>query len=128
MKKSAVSLEPSTLRARLIAVLTAIILLVVATFGLATLSAFDRAIAPELQNRIRLIGSIRRSEVQRTLDLGIPFEALGGLDAYIRETTIDFSEISEAAAEQATAAAKSQTTQRPMPWVPVSGRSRASRE
>lgn len=93
MTEPHVTLEPGTLRARLIAVLTAIMLLVVAMFGLATLAAFDRAIEPELENRTRLIGSILRSEIQHTLDLGIPFEALSGLDAFIGETIDDFAEV-----------------------------------
>ncbi|MCU9850086.1 MFS transporter [Defluviimonas sp. WL0024] len=86
--------EPGLLRARLIAILTAIMVAVVAMFGMATLAAFDRAIAPELENRTRIIGSILSSEIQRTLDLGVPFRALGGLEAYIGETINEFDEIS----------------------------------
>ena len=88
------------LRARLILVLTAITALVVGMFGLATLTAFDRAITPELENRTRLIGTILRDEIQHTLDLGIPLEALGGLEAYIDETIRDFDEVARIAVVQ----------------------------
>jgi len=93
MSSANTRLDPGLLRARLIAVLTVIMLAVVGMFGVATLSAFDNAIAPELENRTTLIGSILRDEIQHTLDLGIPFEALGGLDSYIQETISNFDEI-----------------------------------
>lgn len=80
-------------RLRLVAVLTAVITLTVIAFSLFTLAAFDRAIAPEVQDRTRLIGTLIRLEVQRALELGIPMAALGGLDAYIEETIADFPEV-----------------------------------
>ncbi len=95
-----VTIDPGRLRARLIVVLTAIMLLVVAMFGFASLSAFDRAIEPELENRTRLIGSIVRDEVQRTLDLGIPLKALGGIEAYIDEIISQFPEVKRIAVIQ----------------------------
>lgn len=93
MSERKTTLDPRSLRASLITVLTLIMVLVVVMFGVVTLSAFDRAIAPELENRTRLIGSILRGEVQRTLDLGIPLEALGGLENHITAVISDFSEI-----------------------------------
>lgn len=65
----------------------------VIVFSVFTLTAFDRAIAPEVQDRTRLIGTLIRIEVQRTLELGIPMAALGGFDAYIEETIADFPEV-----------------------------------
>ena len=73
--------------------LTAAITVTVIAFSIFTLAAFDRAIAPEVQDRTRLIGTLIRLEVQRTLELGIPMSALGGLDAYIEETISDFPEV-----------------------------------
>jgi len=87
------TLEPARLRTQLILVLTVIMFLVVAIFGFATLSAYDRSIEPELENRTRLIGSIVRDEVQRTLDLGIPMEALGGMESYLEATINQFPEV-----------------------------------
>lgn len=81
------------IRLRLAVVLTAVITLTVITFSMFTLAAFDRAIAPEVQDRTRLIGTLIRLEIQRTLELGIPISALGGLDSYIEETIADFPEV-----------------------------------
>src|SRR3546814_5298704 len=58
------------LRTRLIQILAAIATASVLTVGAASIAAFDRAVEPELANRTRLIGSIVRTELQRTLELG----------------------------------------------------------
>jgi len=85
--------QKERIRLRLVAVLIAAIMVTVIAFSIFTLVAFDRAIAPEVQDRTRLIGTLIRLEVQRTLELGIPMAALGGLDAYIEETIADFPEV-----------------------------------
>lgn len=61
--------------------------------GLIAIAAFERAVAPELTNRTRLIGSIVRSDVQRSLELGIPFRELVGLDRYVTDTLDKFGEV-----------------------------------
>ena len=86
-------LDRAGLRLRLIVALAAILVASVAAVGVAALAAFDRAIEPELVNRTRLIGSIVRSEVRRALELGIPFDAIVGLDNYLSDTLEKFEEI-----------------------------------
>lgn len=81
------------LRSRLIAMLAAIVAASVVAVGGAAVAAFDRAVEPELVNRTRLIGSIVRSEIQRALELGIPFDAIVGLDSYLAETLEKFPEV-----------------------------------
>src|SRR3546814_13894313 len=68
------------LRTRLIQILAAIATASVLTVGAASIAAFDRAVAPELAHPTRLIGSIVPTELQRTLEPGIPLEPIDGLD------------------------------------------------
>jgi MFS family permease len=65
--------------------------------GVVAIAAFDRAVEPELTNRTRLIGSIVRSEIQRVLQLGIPFDAIVGLDRYLSGTLKKFEEVNRIA-------------------------------
>lgn len=81
------------LRLQLIGMLTAVMALSVLGLGIAIVAAFDRAIAPELENRTRLIGSIVRAEIQRVTQLGIPLQSLGGLDAYLQDSFGEFAEV-----------------------------------
>ncbi|MFV2033916.1 MAG: MFS transporter [Halocynthiibacter sp.] len=86
-------IDRNNLRNRLMVMVLAIVLASILAVGYAAVSAFDRAVAPELANRTRLIGTIFRSEVQRALDLGIPFDAVAGLDRYLDSTLAQFEEI-----------------------------------
>lgn len=86
-------LDNVSLRSRLIAILVAIIVVSVMALSAASVTAFDRAVEPELENRSRLIGSIIRIEIQHALELGIPFEAIVGLDRYLSETLAKFDEV-----------------------------------
>lgn len=86
-------LDVSGLRRRLTSVLTALIIFLVAVFSAITLSAFDRSVAPQLESRTRLIGALIQSEMQRTLQLGIPITALGGLETYLDEALRDLPEV-----------------------------------
>jgi len=86
-------LDNVSLRSRLIAILVAIIVISVMALSAASVTAFDRAVEPELENRSRLIGSIIRIEIQHALELGIPFEAIVGLDRYLSETLAKFDEV-----------------------------------
>jgi predicted MFS family arabinose efflux permease len=81
------------LRNRLIGILVAIVTASVVAVGAAAVAAFDRTVEPELVNRTRLIGSIVRSELQRALELGIPLDAIAGLDRYLSETLEKFEEV-----------------------------------
>jgi predicted MFS family arabinose efflux permease len=82
-----------SLRARLILILVAITIASVTAISVASVAAFDRGVEPELANRSRLIGSIIRSEIQHALELGIPFDAIVGLDLYLSETLAKFDEV-----------------------------------
>lgn len=73
--------------------LAAIVTTSVLAVGFAAVSAFDRAVQPELANRTRLIGTIVRSEIQRALELGIPIDAVSGLDRYLSRTLDKFGEV-----------------------------------
>jgi predicted MFS family arabinose efflux permease len=86
-------LDRAGLRTRLIGMLVAMVTASVVAVGAAAIAAFDRAVEPELANRTRLIGSIVRSELQRALELGIPFDAIAGLDRYLSETLEKFEEV-----------------------------------
>ena len=86
-------LDTNRLRARLIAVLMVIVTASVTALGAAAVVAFDRAVAPELANRTRLIGSIVRTEIQRTVELGIPLESVGGLESHLAEALESFAEV-----------------------------------
>jgi len=93
MKSQDPKLDVGRLRSRLIAVLSGIMIIAVAVLALSALIAFDRAITPELENRTQLIGSILRSEIQRSVQLGIPLESLAGLNSYLSDTIAQFGEI-----------------------------------
>lgn len=93
MTERARGLDRTGLRARLTGMLVALVTASVLTLGLAAVAAFDRAVEPELANRTRLIGTIIRTEIQRAIELGIPFDALAGLDSYLAETLARFDEV-----------------------------------
>lgn len=108
----------SELRGRLILVLTAMVALSVLAVGAAAIVAFDRAVEPELANRTRLIGTIIRGEIQRVLDLGIPIDAISGLERYLQETLSDFGEVQRIAIRRADGA-EIAAAARPAPALPV---------
>jgi len=86
-------IDRDSLRARLILMLAAMVTASVLAVGYAAISAFDRAVEPELANRTRLIGTILRAEIQRALELGIPIDAVAGLDRYLTGTLEQFGEV-----------------------------------
>jgi predicted MFS family arabinose efflux permease len=86
-------LDNVSLRTRLVLILVAIIIASVTALSAASVAAFDRAVEPELANRSWLIGSIIRGEIQHALELGIPFDAIAGLDRYLNETLAKFDEV-----------------------------------
>lgn len=81
------------LRLRLIALLLALLGGTVLAVGLHAIDAFERAVAPELSKRTRLIGAIVRAELQRALELGVPLDAMAGLDGYLTQTLHSFEEV-----------------------------------
>ena len=87
------SIDRDSLRGRLILMLAAMVTASVLAVGYAAISAFDRAVEPELANRTRLIGTIIRAEIQRALELGIPIDAVAGLDRYLADTLEQFGEV-----------------------------------
>ncbi len=93
--------DQQALRRRLILLLTGMIACAVIAVGIAANAAFERAVAPELQKRVQLITSVIQFEVQRALEVGIPIDAIGGLDAYLADTLQDFGEIDRIAVNDA---------------------------
>lgn len=93
MNSSVRVLDNVSLRTRLVLILVAIIIASVTALSAASVTAFDRAVEPELANRSWLIGSIIRGEIQHALELGIPFDGIAGLDRYLNETLAKFDEV-----------------------------------
>lgn len=87
------TLDRKVLRFRLITVLTAIIVMTVAVMSLSVIAIFDRAIAPELENRTRLIGNNVRTDIQRIIQVGIPLESIGGIESFLDQAVAPFPEI-----------------------------------
>lgn len=81
------------LRARLVPMLVALLTAAVLAAGVTAVVIFNQAIEPELAKRTRLIGSVVRAELQRALDLGMPLDAMAGLEAYLGDTLARFGEV-----------------------------------
>lgn len=86
-------LDAPHIRARMTAVLVSLIALAVLLFSFVTLVSLDRAVAPEVQRRTQLIGTVVRDNIQQTLSAGIPFNAIGGLETYLESMIAEFSEV-----------------------------------
>jgi MFS family permease len=80
-------------RSRLFLVLLALIAVTLLAVGSHVIGAFDRAVAPELNKRTRLIGTIVRTELQRALELGQQLDAMAGLESYLSTTIDKFGEV-----------------------------------
>lgn len=93
MRAPGFTFDREGMRIRLILMVAISVILSVTAVGAVAISAFDRAVEPELSHRVRLIGSTLRGEIQRALDLGIPLESISGLDAYLKNALEDFGEI-----------------------------------
>jgi len=93
------NLDMVRIRARMTAILTSAVVLAVFLFSFVTLVLLDRAVAPELQQRTRLIGGVLRDNLQQTLSTGIPVQMIGGLDAYLGEMIDEFAEIRQITVE-----------------------------
>ena len=93
MTAPASRIDRDSLRGRLMLMLAAMVTASVLAVGYAAISAFDRAVEPELANRTRLIGAIIRAEIQRALELGIPIDAVAGLDRYLDTALEKFGEV-----------------------------------
>ena len=95
-------LDSGFFRVRLIVLVVGGVTAAVVALGLSALLAFDRAVAPELENRTRLIGAIVRGEIQQAVELGIPVDAIAGLDRHLRETLGRFGEVERIAVRSIT--------------------------
>lgn len=58
-----------------------------------TFQAFDQAVAPEMERRTKLLGTLLRADLQRMLELGIPIEAVAGFDRRVSEIVAKFPEV-----------------------------------
>jgi len=100
------------MRARLVALLVALLGAAVLATGALAVAALSQAVEPELAKRTRLIGSVVRAELQRALDVGVQLDAMAGLDAYLAETLQRFGEVERIAVIDAAGGAISEA-QRP---------------
>lgn len=80
-------------RLRLVALLIPLISGTVLALGALAIGSFERAVAPELSQRTRLIGTVVRAELQRALDLGVHLDSMTGIDRYLSSTLAKFDEI-----------------------------------
>lgn len=85
---------PPGFRGRLALALFVYIAAAFMAFSVLVLFAFEQAIEPELESRATVVAELIQHEVQRTLELGIPISALGGLSPYVEGVLQDFREIS----------------------------------
>lgn len=60
---------------------------------LAVVRVFDGAIEPELTKRSQLVASFLSDDLEHALNLGIPFDAIGGIDKVIAKRMAPFEEI-----------------------------------
>jgi len=97
MSRESFQQSAATLRVSLFVSLLLALGLSVVILSLMVLSSFDRAIAPEIEARTKLLGSFIRTEVQNQLQLGIPIEAINGLDRYLDNTMGQFDEVQKIA-------------------------------
>jgi len=58
-----------------------------------SIRSFELAIKPELSKRSELIGEIVRDEVERALSIGVPVDSVTGLNDYMHEILLAFSEV-----------------------------------
>ncbi len=93
MKENINAFARSGMHLRLVTVVAGVVLATIAAVGFVTVVAFERAISPELEQRARLTGSLVRAELQRVLELGVPFEAVSGLERYLAKSLQDFEEV-----------------------------------
>ncbi|HUG22011.1 MFS transporter [Piscinibacter sp.] len=93
MTRAAGALGGQGKRAQLTVVLLVLVVAAVVGAGSRAAGAFERAVAPELGKRTRLIGVIVRAELQRALEQGMPLDAISGLDRYLSQTLGRFAEV-----------------------------------
>lgn len=80
-------------RSGMFLVLLALIAGTLLAAGSQVIGAFERAVAPELNKRTRLIGIVVRTELQRALELGQQLDAIAGLESYLATTLDKFGEV-----------------------------------
>ncbi|MHA6345760.1 MFS transporter [Roseivivax sp. CAU 1761] len=70
-----------------------ILTVAVSIFAAVTLGAFGKAVAPEFRQRTELLGTIVREDLQRALELGIPLDAVAGLENKVETLVANFPEV-----------------------------------
>lgn len=70
-----------------------IVTLTIGAFSVVTFQAFDQAVAPEMERRTKLLGTLLRADLQRMLELGVPIEAVAGFDRRVSEIVAKFPEV-----------------------------------
>ncbi|MBB3064539.1 MFS transporter [Limibacillus halophilus] len=80
-------------RIRLTLALIVIVTMTIGMFSTVTFRAFDQAVAPELEQRMQLLGMLLRADLQRPLELGIPLDAVAGFDERVADIVKKFPEV-----------------------------------
>lgn len=78
---------------RLILVMAAVMVVSSLAVAYLTLNAFNRLLAPELENKANLIGHIVIADLRRALGFGIPLDAVYGADTYLDGIVADHTEL-----------------------------------
>jgi MFS family permease len=81
------------LRLRVTLSLALVVVLTIVAFSAVSFRAFDLAVEPELRQRTEIFGTMLQEDLQHALDLGIPIDAIGGLDKKAAEIVADFPEV-----------------------------------
>lgn len=89
------SMRTQAVRFRVMLSLVLILAITLTVFAALTLRAFDRATHPALRQRTELLAELLRDDLQRALELGIPINAIGGLDDKIGTLVANFPEIQQ---------------------------------
>lgn len=76
----------------LVLLVTAMVLSSVAVAGL-VMKNFDRLLAPELEAKAQMIGSMVEADLMRALELGIPFGQIYGAERYLEDVVSDHVEL-----------------------------------
>ena len=93
MTKSPASSVERTLARRTCAALLIVGLGVALTLTVLTLKNFERILLPQVALKSSVIASSVRSTVQSAIEIGIPFEALVGMQDFLADTLLDNAEI-----------------------------------
>ena len=91
-------------RRRLFALMTVIIVVSSGLLSWQSLGIFEASLTPELDKKAQVIGKNTVADIERAVELGIPFAELNGVDVYLEQIKNAYPEIKYAAVTDATGA------------------------